>query len=143
MPRKECVDPFERHKTKVSKNIRPVNKQFVAEVNDASRLKEGDYLCLNCRLRLTDDPKSLQNFGSPPSSVAASTQDGQQSASSVLKPSADDLNVSFSEPEVNTSLSDVEVNRELTEEVLPLLGMSPLAASKFPLYHLFDHKYIQ
>ena len=114
MTRNYCADPFKRHKTKISRQVRLASKSLIDQVNDP-RLKEGDYLCIDCKVRLTKRPKSLpveESLVSQPQSDSGS-QDEDHSA-----PSAD------------TSLSEVEVNRQITEDVLPLLGVSPLTTSK-------------
>lgn len=124
MPRNFCADPFQRHKTKLYKQLWPVSELMINEVNDP-RLKEGDFLCIQCKIKLTQDPKSL-----PP-------KNPDNSSSSSAQADTDSLPDDQSGPSAETSFSDQDTSRDVTEKVLPLIGVSPLTTSKWILCLLY------
>lgn len=127
MPVTYCADPFQKHKTKCRKRLWKVSKKLIDDVNDP-RLKDGDFLCITCKIQLIKNPKCL----------SAQNQDSSSSASQEAASSVQDK----SESTVNTSLSDAEVSREVTESVLPLIGVSPLTSSKCKFYLIVFLSYL-
>ena len=119
MPQTHCADPFKKHKTKCHKGLWKVSQKLIDDVDDP-RLKDGDFLCISCKIPLIKNPKSLpQQDQIQDSSSSSADQDSQSS-----------IQENISEPAMDTSLSDAEVSREVTEAVLPLIGVSPLSSSE-------------
>ena len=110
MPSLSCCDPYNRHGKKVRKCVRLVPESLVQAVNH-SRLLTGDYLSDNCRKDLTKDPSSLP--------------DEEENTSS----ESDNGSVSEDVESLASSLSDVEICRQETNQVLPLVGISPIAGT--------------
>ena len=122
MPQNHCADPFQWHELKYRKQLWKVSKKLVNEVNDP-RLKSGDFLCIACKISLVKKPKSL-----PKANLSPRDEDNSPSSAPQAGPSS--FQDEPSEPSVSTSLSDAEISREVTETVLPLIGVSPLTSSK-------------
>ena len=62
MPRNICCDPYGVHKYKVSKLLRKVTDVMAAVSNLVS---EGDFICCNCRAKLTAPPKVVPPTSDP------------------------------------------------------------------------------
>lgn len=109
MPFHFCCDPYNRHKKQISKNVRLPKAELVEAVNDL-RLTSSDYLCDNCRKKLTDNPKSLPEEESSSSLSGSVSIEGPGSASE----------------STGSSLADPDVSHQRISELLPSLDVSPM-----------------
>ena len=120
MSKQFCCDPYNRHKTRLSTRLTPVSELLVVRVND-SRLKRGDYICVTCEIKLTEDPKSLP--------IREAIQSSSSPASGTVE---DDIVSAGSVAAVESSESDPERSRLEADILMSILGVSPLAGtSKF------------
>lgn len=110
--RQICCDPLKIHKRYIYKTLRPVSDKLVRLVNDP-RLAIGDVLCTNCRNRLEADPHSL-----PPQEEVASSSEGASSSRSIEEAAPS--------RSTESSVSDAEISRKEADQVMPILGISPL-----------------
>ena len=120
-----CCDPYKRHKKRIFNALGQALHNLKRLVNDA-RLAIGDVLCNNCRCRLEKDPCSL-----PPQEEGASSSEHDRS----LEEAAPSRSTA-------SSVSDAEISRQDADQVMPLLGLSPLLRpSKYmPQCHIPAHR---
>lgn len=110
MPRNVCCDPYKVHKTLKTKSLKKAPKDLIEKVCD-DRVKDGDYLCIACTIKLNRNPKSLP---SPP-----------------REDSGSNFTISAEEDEcvlAESSTSEPEVNRMKADQVLSILDISPLVS---------------
>ena len=88
-------------------------------VNDA-RINADQFLCLNCRIKLTKDPRSLPVLESSSNSSMIQDSDTSQECSE----------------SIGSSPSEAEISRQDTETVMPVLGISPLVTASKCKYNL-------
>ena len=109
--RRVCADPFKRHKKLIRKNVKEASQLLISLVKD-QRIQKGVYLCCSCRIKVKRDPESLPEI---------ETLD--EDRSTPLTPRGPS---SSTETSVSSPLARVDA-----ESLMPLLGISPVRASKF------------
>ena len=109
--RRVCADPFKRHKKLIRKNVEEVSQLLINLVKD-ERIQKGVYLCCSCRIKVRREPESLPEI---------ETLDEDQST-----PSSPPGLSSSTETSVSSPLARVDA-----ESLMPLLGISPVRASKY------------
>ena len=119
MPRDICCDPFKRHKKQILRSLEKPSQALIESVNDA-RINADQFLCLNCRIKLTKDPRSLPVLESSSNSSMIQDSDTSQECSE----------------SIGSSPSEAEISRQDTEIVMPVLGISPLVSASKCKYNL-------
>ena len=109
--RRVCAEPFKHHKKLIRKNVEEVSQLLINLVKD-ERIQKGVYLCCSCRIKVRREPESLPDI---------ETLDKDQST-----PSSPPGLSSSTETSVSSPLARVDA-----ESLMPLLGISPVRASKF------------
>ena len=140
MPSNFCCNPYGLHKTKCYKLLRQVN---VDQASLSSLVDEGDYICDNCRKRLTTrskvvTPNPESPDPEPPDPGSLPTTSGIQNSNETCEILTDESFISNSaEKSAEESTGDefsMEVDKEITQPILnkflPSLGQSPVKRSK-------------
>ena len=135
MPANFCCNPYGMHKAKCYKLLRQVTK---IQASLSSLVAEGDYVCDNCRKRLTTcskvvtpnpetpDPDSLPST----SGIKNSNENFEISTDgSFIRDSAEESAEESTADEFSTEV-DEEITQPILNKFLPSLGQSPVKRSK-------------
>lgn len=85
MVRKNCSDPLQRHKTKVTKTVRRISNKLFMACNNT--LAEDTMLCDNCRKKIANNPDILKELQLDECS-SMQTHSPAESSSSIAQPSS-------------------------------------------------------